>query len=75
MSRNIFARFSTMRSERASVPLAMTMERSNLMISKGVEDDGDEARCREMSATYLQGYKYSRPGPIEQLKSFLQKTG
>lgn len=41
------------------------------VLYEGVENEGDEARCREMSATYLQGYKYSRPVPIEQLKDFL----
>jgi EAL domain-containing protein (putative c-di-GMP-specific phosphodiesterase class I) len=45
------------------------------VLYEGVEDDGDETRCREMSATYLQGFKYSRPVPIDQLKDFLQKTG
>ncbi len=25
------------------------------VLYEGVEDDGDETRCREMSATYLQG--------------------
>ena len=40
-----------------------------------VEDDGDEKRCREMSASYLQGYKYSRPVPIERLREYLPKAG
>ena len=40
-----------------------------------VEDDVDESRCREMSASYLQGYKYSRPVPIEQLRDYLPKAG
>ena len=41
------------------------------VLYEGVEDDSDEERCREMSASYLQGYKYSRPVPIEQLRDFL----
>ncbi|MBR5110168.1 MAG: hypothetical protein IK099_08230 [Clostridia bacterium] len=34
----------------------------------------DEERCREMSAAFLQGYKYSRPVPIEKLREFLPKA-
>ena len=45
------------------------------VLYEGVEDDGDEKRCREMSASYLQGYKYSRPVPIERLREYLPKTG
>lgn len=45
------------------------------VLYEGVEDETDEERCREMSATYLQGYKYSRPVPIEQLRRFLPKAG
>ena len=45
------------------------------VLYEGVEDETDEERCREMSASYLQGYKYSRPVPIEQLRDFLPKTG
>ena len=45
------------------------------VLYEGVEDKRDEERCCEMSATYLQGYKYSRPVPIEKLRDFLPKTG
>ncbi len=45
------------------------------VLYEGVEDDRDETRCREMSASFLQGYKYSRPVPIEQLRQFLHKVG
>ena len=44
------------------------------ILFEGVESVGDETRCRDMSASYLQGYKYSRPVPIEQLREFLQKA-
>ncbi len=41
------------------------------VLYEGVESESDEERCRNMSASYLQGYKYSRPIPIAQLrKSF-----
>lgn len=45
------------------------------VLYEGVETEGDEKRCREMSATYLQGYKYSRPVPIEELRNYLTKAG
>ena len=45
------------------------------VLYEGVEDDADEKRCRDMCASYLQGFKYSRPVPIEQLRQFLQKAG
>ena len=45
------------------------------VLYEGVENDGDEERCREMSASYLQGFKYSKPVPIEQLRDFLPKAG
>ena len=41
------------------------------VLFEGVENESDEAHCMKMSASYLQGYKYSRPIPIEQLSHFL----
>ena len=38
---------------------------------EGVEDDSDEKKCISMNARYLQGYKYSRPIPINNLRRFL----
>ena len=52
----------------------MFREMNYSVLYEGVETSADEERCREMFASYLQGYKYSRPVPIEQLKEFLQKT-
>lgn len=43
------------------------------ILFEGVEDEHDEAQCIDMNAQYLQGYKYSKPIPIEQLKNFLKK--
>ena len=43
------------------------------VLYEGVENDLDEKRCIDMSAVYLQGYKYSRPIPIEQLTEFFEK--
>lgn len=44
------------------------------ILYEGVENNDDEQRCRDMSASYLQGFKYSRPVPIERLREFLQKA-
>ena len=52
----------------------MFMDMSYSVLYEGVESDGDEALCKGMSATYLQGYKYSRPIPIDRLKEFLPKA-
>lgn len=41
------------------------------ILFEGVEDEHDEKRCINMNAQYLQGYKYSKPIPMEQLKDFL----
>ncbi len=44
------------------------------VLFEGVEDERDEAHCRGMFAKYLQGYKYSKPIPIDELRSFLRKS-
>ena len=41
------------------------------VLFEGVENDSDEDRCIMMKAQYLQGYKYSKPIPIEELRRFL----
>ena len=41
------------------------------VLYEGVEKDTDEVMCKGMSASYLQGYKYSKPVPIENLKDYL----
>ena len=44
------------------------------VLYEGVETDADSKLCREMSASYLQGFKYSKPVPIEQMKEFFVKV-
>ena len=44
------------------------------VLYEGIEDEKDEERCNAMSATYLQGYKYSLPVPIEKLREFIPKA-
>lgn len=41
------------------------------VLFEGIADEVDESNCVKMSAQYLQGYKYSKPIPIEQLGDFL----
>lgn len=43
------------------------------VLYEGVESESDETRCLEMSASYLQGYKFSRPIPISEIRKFLDK--
>lgn len=43
------------------------------VLFEGVEDDRDEKHCVGMHASYLQGYKYSKPIPIGDLRKFLVK--
>ncbi|MBQ8518186.1 MAG: EAL domain-containing protein [Agathobacter sp.] len=43
------------------------------ILFEGVEDERDEKQCINMNAQYLQGYKYSKPIPMENLKEFLEK--
>ena len=45
------------------------------VLYEGIEDQKDEERCKHMSASYLQGYKYSKPIPIAQLREFFDKAG
>ena len=63
------------RSERIVENLAKIFSDFNyFVLYEGVEDNADEDRCLGMSATYLQGFKYSRPIPIEELQSFLSRV-
>jgi EAL domain-containing protein (putative c-di-GMP-specific phosphodiesterase class I) len=45
------------------------------VLYEGVENEADEALCMGMNAAYLQGYKYSRPIPIERLTEYFEKVG
>ncbi len=63
------------RSEKIVENLAkMFREMDYSLLYEGVENNVDEEHCREMSASYLQGFKYSRPIPIEELPDFLTKA-
>jgi EAL domain-containing protein (putative c-di-GMP-specific phosphodiesterase class I) len=43
------------------------------VLYEGVETEDDEKRCTELSASYLQGYKYSKPIPIERLTEYFER--
>ena len=64
------------RSEKMVGSLASMFTELNFsVLYEGVENDLDEKRCINMSASYLQGYKYSRPIPINELNRFFSKAG
>ena len=44
------------------------------ILFEGVENDMDEENCLSRNARYLQGYKYSKPIPIHQLRDFLSRV-
>ena len=44
------------------------------VLYEGVEDDKDEEKCKQMFAKYLQGYKYSRPIPMEKLTEYFEQA-
>ncbi len=63
------------RSEKMVGSLASMFTELNFsVLYEGVENDLDEKRCINMSASYLQGYKYSRPIPINELNRFFSKA-
>lgn len=43
------------------------------VLYEGVETVEDEEKCKQMCANYLQGYKYSKPIPIEHLTEYFEK--
>ena len=43
------------------------------VLYEGIETDSDQTRCTDMCAEYLQGYKFSKPIPIEQLQEFFER--
>lgn len=63
------------RSEKMVGSLAELFAKLNYaVLYEGIENQEDEERCKQMSASYLQGYKYSKPIPIEQLREFFVKA-
>ncbi|MEE3392537.1 MAG: EAL domain-containing protein [Lachnospiraceae bacterium] len=52
----------------------MFSELNYSVLYEGIEDSKDEEMCENMCAKYLQGYKYSRPIPIEQLTEYFKRS-
>ena len=72
----VLASESSERSRKLVVSLAnMFSELRYAVLYEGIENDSDEEMCAHMAASYLQGYKYSRPVPIETLKDYFSKRG
>ena len=63
------------RSEQILGSLAGLFSKLNYaVLYEGVEDEKDEKMCCSLSASYLQGYKYSKPVPISELQAFLTRA-
>jgi EAL domain-containing protein (putative c-di-GMP-specific phosphodiesterase class I) len=45
-----------------------------VIVFEGIETLEDETVCIDMKADYLQGYRYSKPIEISQIRNFLQKS-
>jgi len=72
--RSLVVASSNSRSEKIVHNMASMFRDLNYsVLYEGVETESDETRCLEMSASYLQGYKFSRPIPISDLRKFLDK--
>lgn len=62
------------RSRKIVIGLASIFASMNYaVLYEGIEKGTDEEMCIEMSASYLQGYKYSRPIPIRELEGYFEK--
>lgn len=70
----VIASGENQRSERIVENLAKIFSDFNYrVLYEGIEDENDQKRCINMSGTYLQGFKFSRPIPIENLNDFFVK--
>ena len=74
--------------DKSLVLLSQNSSKYNIMVAKfadifrelnysilfeGIETKEDEEACIKMNANYLQGYKYSKPIPINELRRFFKK--
>ena len=44
-----------------------------VLLIEGVEDDTQNSYCIEQGFDYIQGYKYSKPHPVIELKNYFNK--
>lgn len=88
MERILELPFDIIKFDRSLVTASRLNARSGMMVSsmagmfrdlnysvlyEGIENADDESRCVCMAASYLQGFRYSRPVPIAELYRFLSK--
>ena len=70
----VLASGASQRSEKLVEGLAgMFAELQYSVLYEGVENESDEKMCSGMFASYLQGYKYSRPIPLDRLTEYFEK--
>ncbi|MCR4683951.1 MAG: EAL domain-containing protein [Lachnospiraceae bacterium] len=88
MERIMTLPFDIIKFDRSLVNASCTSERSREIVGRlaaifadldyavlyeGIEDTDTEQQCIGMSASYLQGFKYSQPVPIDNLSHFFTK--
>ncbi len=88
MERIMTLPFDIIKFDRSLVMACRTNERSREIVGRlaaifadldyavlyeGIEDEDTEKQCIGMSASYLQGFKYAKPVPIEDLSEFFSK--
>ena len=88
MERIMTLPFDIIKFDRSLVNASCTSERSREIVGRlaaifadldyavlyeGIEDTDTEQQCIGMSASYLQGFKYSKPVPIDNLSHFFTK--
>ena len=70
----VIAGSQSKRSEQVLGSLAELFSKLNYsVLYEGVENEKDEQMCCDLNASYLQGYKYSKPIPISELRGFLAR--
>ena len=71
----VIAAMNSIKSETIVSYLAhMFSDMNYSVLYEGVETEADEIKCTHMCARYLQGYKYSKPIPIEGLSEYFSKS-
>lgn len=71
----VLASVADKKSEKMVSHLANMFDAMNYsVLYEGIETSQDEEKCVGMCARYLQGYKYSKPIPIEDLTGYFEKT-
>jgi len=89
MDRIIELPFTTIKFDRALVLYSAQKENSRFIVNnlcnvfnqlkfnvlfEGIENKQDEEMCLQMGASYLQGYKYSKPIPVGNIREFLGRA-